>query len=539
MASPTKKIPADIWWLDAQEHRADMEAVCRWIAFALLAASFVFDLILVMDFSRAYQIAQFSQDEYWFLEEIMRLQGYLTAGDFSSIRQFGSPFAYGFGFWLFTALIAAPFRGHVMLTTLFLRLVFMAMKYAAFWIVYRRAFDLTRKPIFSLLALALLLAVPAYVFDGKIISPEYLIMLLGALGWDALFRQNSNARTAAAFFFGLAAVIKINTAPLAIIFLALWFAYPKRDRFRIALDWGVGLIVPLLLFLFPASPFREILAIASTHHVDYGLNYLFVWYNYNALEFDDMLKGGWSVAFLSWPFLLVLVGFAIYQDVRIRGAYLRDWAPTTMAAVFWTFYAGLVTCILTSLNSLMHPWFVFAPFMLMLGAGTLLIGIGRQGTTMMAAFLVAYIAFFGPRYAVQWQHRVQKFDYVAQTETWDAGVSAWIAENCPKARQGVIDYNLLWPETYNGHLQKMWTLIEVEDFRRTAGDASSILDNIDLLLLKTSRMKALLPPPDYKPQPKVTGAILGNFFPNAAPYYNRTKEFPDLTLYVREGVCKK
>ena len=64
-------------------------------------------------------------------------------------------------------------------------------------------------------------------------------------------------------------------------------------------------------------------------------------------------------------------------------------------------------------------------------------------------------------------------------------LSGWIAENCPKAREAVIDYNLMWPQVYNGHLEKMWTLIEIEDYRRTNGDANALLGKLDLLLLKT------------------------------------------------------
>ena len=136
----SRKSTSIITTLGDYERGDGVMRACGIIGLVLLAASFALDLIVVMDFSRPYQIAQFSQDEYWFMEEIYKLQGHILALDWTSIRGFGSPFAYGFPFWLFAALVALPLHGHVMLMALFLRLIFMAMKYGAFYIVYRRIF---------------------------------------------------------------------------------------------------------------------------------------------------------------------------------------------------------------------------------------------------------------------------------------------------------------------------------------------------------------------------------------------------------------
>ena len=59
-----------------------------------------------------------------------------------------------------------------------------------------------------------------------------------------------------------------------------------------------------------------------------------------------------------------------------------------------TFVAAVLTCFLTSLNSLMHPWFAFAPFLLLIGSGCLLLGMGREGTAAMLVFLIVYIGLF-------------------------------------------------------------------------------------------------------------------------------------------------
>ena len=116
----TRKSSSIVAALNDFERGDGVARACGIIALVLLAASFVFDLILVMDFSRPYQIAQFSQDEYWFMEEILKLQGYLLAFRLETgIRSFGSPFAYGFPFWLFAAGISLPLHSHVMLMALF------------------------------------------------------------------------------------------------------------------------------------------------------------------------------------------------------------------------------------------------------------------------------------------------------------------------------------------------------------------------------------------------------------------------------------
>ena len=100
----------------------------------------------------------------------------------------------------------------------------------------------------------------------------------------------------------------------------------------------------------------------------------------------------------------------------------------------------------------------------------------------------------------------------------DAAVSAWIAENCLKARDAVIDYNLIWPNIYNGHLQNMWTLIEVEDYRRAERQQrTTLLDESILLLPKNRTGAGVCSIVGTQPEAKVPSAILGNFFPDRPP----------------------
>ncbi|MGE3622907.1 MAG: hypothetical protein AB7H77_03390 [Bdellovibrionales bacterium] len=525
--------------IDGVERRKGMASACGWIALTLMAASFIPDLIVVMDFSQPYQVAQFSQDEFWFMEEIIELQRYLLAFDVAGIRGFGSPFAYGFPFWLLTAIVALPFHAHVLLLVLFLRLIFVAMKYVAFYIVYRRVLALTKRPLLSLLVLVLVLAVPAYVFDGKIIGPEYFIMLLVAAGWTALFGAGLAMQAFAAFCFVLAMVIKINVIPLGLIFIPVLYAKPKGARLRLLWAWVAGALLPALLFLVPDDPFKEILAINATHRVGYGLEYLSHWYSYNALEFDNMLKGGWSVDFIDGAFFAVFFTYAAARAYKWRKEKRRTKNAVIAhgTLILATFFIAVLACFLMSLNSLMHPWFVFAPFMLLLAAGCLLLGAGYDGTVLMIAFVLVYAVTFGDRYFARWEHRIDKFEYVAATENANAEVAKWISANCPKAREAVIDYNMLWPVFYNGHLNRMWTLIEVEDRRRAQADMNEMIDSVDLLLISSLRANTLLTGANQNVA--VPGAIFGNFFPDAEPYFTRQQDFAHLSVYARPGVCKK
>jgi len=525
---------------DEVETRPGICGLSRWLALLLLGLSFVFDLILVMGFAEPYQVAQFSQDEYWFVEEIVHLQILLLTGDWAGLRAYGSPFAYGFSFWLFTAVISFPLYRHYALLVLFLRTLFMAMKYAALYVAFRGMRALTQKPVFALLFVALLLIVPAFVFDGKIISPEYFIMLLVAIGCFALFKNTSRAQIAAAFCFALAATIKINMAPLGLVFVGVLLAHEKEDRLPLLKNWIFGGILPALLFLFPAEPLKEILAIGSTHHVDWGLRYLPVWYGYDALEFDEMLKGGWSIDFICLPLFLILLGTVIYRHMKGYAKDEKALSANMQTILVWSFYAALLTCFLTSLTSLMHPWFVFAPFLLLMASAGVLAGAGRGATALMLSFLLIYALWFGARDVQRWQHRVDKYEAVAASENADADVAWWIAANCPEAREAAIDYNLLWPTTYNGHLHKMWTLIEIEDYRRLNGDANTLINNIDLLLLKRDRVNAIMPPNSIGSNVSVPGAVLGNFFsPNGGPFFSPVHDFDYLTVFARKDVCKK
>jgi len=532
-----KKLTDYLVALNKMESRPDVARFCAGAALVILAVSFVPDLILVMDFSRPYQLAQFSQDEYWFMEAILQLQNAFLVGDWHAIRDFGSPFAYGFPFWLITALIALPTHAHAMLMALFLRFLFIVTKYAAFYVVYRRILALTQKPLLSLLSLALMLIVPAFVFDDKVVSPEFLIMLLLATCWSLLFLSSRRAQVGAAFVFALALTIKFNVAPLGLFFPVVLFTRPAKQRLDLLCNWIFGAVVPLLLFLVPAHPFKEILAVGATHGIDYGFEYLAPWYSANVLEFDDVLIGGWSIDFLSWPLFLFLSGYALYRAIADKP---KNRTALTFLIV-GTFFIAVLVCFMTSLTSLMHPWFVFAPFLLMMGAGSLLIGTGREATAVMLAFFLIYGASFGERYLARWQHRIDKFETIAASESDNAEASEWIARNCPQAREGVIDYNLIWPAAYDRQLKKMWTIIEVEDYRRAYQDATVLLDKIDLLLIKTDRMRAIsqsMGPLSTGPM-ELPGMVLGNFFPNSAPYFAWQHDFPQLSIFAREGACKK
>jgi len=404
----------------AVEQQPRSELRCRYAANALLALSFAFDLILVMNFGLLHEVKQFAPQEFEFVKQIAWLQSLLANLSWNDTRTFGGPLGAGFAFWLFTALISMPLRGHATLMVLFLRLVFVAMKYAAVYIVYKRLYLLSARPLFALLVLCFLLAVPAYVFDGNVLGPQYAVMLLLAVGWDALFNLQSRAQMRAALFFMLAAAVQINVlAMVAMLFPALFMAHGRRDRVRYAADWVIGAIIPVVLMIFSYHPLDDLLGFGQNGPVTYAFENLYKWYVFDAARnADSALMGGWGVDFLIWPMFAVFFGFAVYADLKPRGSIVsQSWTPYEKHLVIWTFYAASFACFLTSFVAPINPWIVFAPFLLLVAGGSLLIGLERSGTDVMMLFVLIYVALFGMRDIIRWDHRIQRFESFVARES--------------------------------------------------------------------------------------------------------------------------
>jgi hypothetical protein len=198
-----------------------------WLMILLLILCFFLEIYLITDRHSFADLQAGLPDEAWLLERVGP-----TGLHFN--------FAYGPIFWSFLALVTKIFPQEYLIFGA--RILFASLKYIA-WLSVAFSYVATRPSFLSLetstqsiqslsleknyiaptLFLFCLLTTPGYFFFGKIISPEYMLMLFPALTfcflyWDRLrFGRNY---LWGVFFAMLAAAIKLSGGPFMCIIAA-------------------------------------------------------------------------------------------------------------------------------------------------------------------------------------------------------------------------------------------------------------------------------------------------------------------------------
>jgi hypothetical protein len=231
-----------------------------WMMILLLVFCFILEVYLITEHHSFPDLHASSPDEAAFLE---------WAGPTGF--HFGS--AYGPVFWSFLSLIMRFFPQEYLI--LVARILFASMKYIA-WLLVAFSFVDSKLPVSSLKAqtresqslsleinyvapilfLFCLLTTPGYFFFGKIISPEYMLMLFPALTFFFLYKDRlrfGRNYFFAIFFAMMTAATKLSGWPFMFIIAAYGpiYLFVKGNIFYLFFGCLCFLCVAYLIHFMP------------------------------------------------------------------------------------------------------------------------------------------------------------------------------------------------------------------------------------------------------------------------------------------------
>lgn len=322
-------------------------------------------------------------------------------------------YGYGYGpvFWgpLELLLKVSPERWEGLIA----RISFDLLKYAAIGVVGRCLWQ-KNFTLASVIFVLAILASPGYLFLGKIISPEYELLLWTALSAKYLIEDEGQLGKSylwAVFYGSLAALTKLNGLPLLCILIIYggvfgywdWRTYVNRKLTQLILKVAglVALIfAALLLVTWPRNLLSDIrLAFTLVPPLEMSVDVILFAWNYDGITWDQIKQGGIFRDFLP-TFVLgclaVLLVFPIGWGQKQRAA----WAILS---------AALAIMLSTVFHNMGHTWYLFLPMFLFAIAGSLVMSNYSQKVqiVVIVILLVALIASF--------QRVQQRVDYKLAT----------------------------------------------------------------------------------------------------------------------------
>lgn len=350
---------------------------------------------------------------------------------------------YGPVFWL---LVQSLFK-HLPFDTAVIvgRVLFISFKYGGWLILFRMI--QVRHPRVATLFLVLASLTPGYYFFGKVISPEYPMLFLGAMTLAALVRDQARFGRwylAALLCASLAVSTKISAAPLLLLVASASLIHPvvARGDWRLALGNSVRAGLALLAFWGAMAllcdpsrsltQIREALSIIPSASLGQGV-WRAAWHRQDT-SWDQILMGGLGTDFLAATSVCALA--ALSMLVNARRIPSVQWPAICCA---WA--AGLAMLLQAIVHQVAFAWYLFLPLQLcMVGAALMLIHAPARVVGLCAATLVALaVAHDGPRLAKHLAFAHENNRIVAEARRVMPAMTATLNGRFPCARTGHAD----------------------------------------------------------------------------------------------------
>lgn len=351
---------------------------------------------------------------------------------------------YGPPFWLlFNAFFTnLPFDMAVPLARGF----FIAMKYAAWLILF--CILLKRDARTAVLFLLLLLLTPGYFFFGKIISPEYLLLLLSALCLGSLHLDRAAfgpAYLGALLFASLATATKVSAAPLLLAVYAAAFVHPwwagqgARAALRNGLKGGGLLALFWLVMAWLCGPEKSwaqlshALSIVPPTQVN-----------------SDVLRDAWSRDVMTWDQIMVgglgtdfsAACLVSLTSLAMAVAWLRQSKGDARSLAWLALLSGGFMLLQAASHRSAYAWYVFLPVQLLaFGACLALASLGHRAGIMVCALivLICFTAHDARRIEARVRHKAQNNAMVTSSMADMVALESLLSAEHPCARLGHAD----------------------------------------------------------------------------------------------------
>ena len=411
------------------------------VAWAILAAAiFLLTLELCVELFLASQHHGWNEVQATIPDEALFIEVAKDRG----FRHFGAGYGPVFWFVLAQLLSLAPNGAEELAARTF----FILTKYAAVGLM---GFYLWRqgKRLAASLFIIAVVGSPGFMFMGKIISPEYQLLLLSALAACSLYADAE--RIGKLYFLALALSVaatltKLSALPLLgmVTLYGLVVGYRRNSlpvfskiAAEIVATLGLALAI-LVLGTWPNDLLADIkAALAIVPPLEISPAALVRAWRIDDVTWDQIKLGGIGKDFVPVFFLMV------------AGTVLLPLAPySPQRSANWALYLSALAMLATAVfHDTAHTWYIFLPFFLFATVGANVIGDLAPRTQAMAFLLLVVVVFLS---ASRMKERIQfKWDRVSLVTSAAADANDQLADvrkNLSCAHTANVDILIPTPE---------------------------------------------------------------------------------------------
>ena len=419
------------------------------VALILAFLSFAIESFVVSRVDSVLELENTSPDEAVFLNGVEPYREFLLSLD-PSKNQIGMSGGYGLTFWLLLALLDIITPGSWSFQFAVTRLIFLSAKYAAFVLSAYTVRSVRGDKVASLFLMVVMIS-PGYWFYGKIISPEYLLLLLTATSiWFLIRDRNKFGRNfSIAVIFGvLTAYTKISMLPLVALVVGygllhkLQAMWNRQEQQANGLLWGVAggvLITGIVVYLSGGvapilADMRGALLIAAP--LEFTMERVRHSYEKNMLTWDQIEMVGIRHGFLP---IVSLSFYCLIGNLAVLARWRDKIIPSPASYASWLIF---LVAILLAINPIFREqvsWYLFTPLFLILLSSCLLIPEFRYSQVIVIVFGVVIALDSVPKIYQSVQFKLNK-DRQARHVLHNSGkIDALIMERCPSATLVHVD----------------------------------------------------------------------------------------------------
>jgi hypothetical protein len=311
---------------------------------------------------------------------------------------------YGPTFWLIMDVVTKNLNAPHAIATL--KIIFVSLKYFGALFIACTVFKNDEfKKTFFLLVFVL---TPGYLFFGKVISPEYLILFLVAISISFLYlgrKTISWKYYVGLIFMVLAFITKISVLPalVLIFFYALLVAFTTY-RTKKAILTTVNLLIVVIstnLFFLIMSGFWNsintiITALSIVPNTSINSNIFHLAYFRNELTWDQIKLGGIGIDFLSISLI-----FIISIILRLVYLYRINYNYKKMSFLILLVLVSLSSILLPTIRQVAFSWYLFFPIEILLVTAILMIPKTRLNYIIVFSFYCLILFFHDAKRGVE------------------------------------------------------------------------------------------------------------------------------------------
>jgi hypothetical protein len=372
--------------------KGNIDKVIQLITFMVIAIflSFLFlEVIFVIDRSSWSDLQAASPDEALMFE-------CLKNGVWSFLSGYGPVFWATLDFFQYIS----PTNYEIEI----IRILFILLKYLAFFILAWIILKQYKSYYISNLILLLTIITPGYMFFGKVISPEYLLLFEVSISIGLLILDD--AKIGKLYYFALIVSIlsvltKISLLPYlsATLFYGLLMIYLTQDISKIDKFKKLGFIVFIVISIFAfvgymtgieksISQIQEILGIVPKTSISFS-NFLMAWERDN-VTWDQIVVAGIKQDFLPIFFIMLLSLILIIVRI-IRGKF-----NSIFALILFLVATGMF--LLQIFQSLAFGWYLFVPVLMYIVVIAMLL---NQSTLLVKCFVAITLIVYSFLYGIE------------------------------------------------------------------------------------------------------------------------------------------